>query len=511
MRRVEAGLLAIALIAVTVLGPTSARAQVATPRATARVEPIEVRVMTFNVWLGGVQVDLGQVVAAIAAADADVVGLQEAEGHTRQIAAALGWPYVDERMQVISRYPLLDPPGANGRYTFVAVRPGAVFAIANVHLPSDPYGPEAVRDGASPDDVLALEKGTRLPFVQPVLARLPELTEEGIPVVLTGDFNSPSPLDWTEQAAAAREQVRYPLDWPVGAAALAAGFRDTFREAHPDPLARPGLTWTPGYPIPTLRPNETFDRIDWILAAGDVDVLASEVVGEVGNPDVDIAVTPWPSDHRGVVSDLRLAPGAPPFLVAVDRRLLTPGEELVVRYHAPGEEGDRVSLVPAGGAAASDALMSLPPQESFVDGAMVFGTGTLSAGDYEAVLTAADGSELARIPFHIQDPNAEPSLSVAGSSVITGTPITVRWENAPGNKWDWVGIYAAGDPDLDNYLAYLYTDAAFAGSVTFAETELGGALPPGEYEARLMRDDGYVVLATAPFTVTAGASAIDNA
>ena len=73
----------------------------------------------------------------------------------------------------------------------------------------------------------------------------------------------------------------------------------------------------------------------------------------------------------------------------------------------------------------------------------------------------------------------------------------------PGTEWDWVGIYATGDSDLYNYLGFLYTEAEPEGSVTFDEEALGEALPPGDYEARLMRDDGYVILATAPFTVSA--------
>lgn len=486
------------------LGPvTMAGAQVATPAAAASQEPFEMRVMTFNVWVGGVQVDMAQVAAAIQAADADVVGLQEAEGHTRQIADALGWQYVDERTQIISRLPLIDPSGANGLYVFIQPRPGAVIAIANVHLPSDPYGPEAVRDGAAAEEVLALEEETRLAALQPWLDRLPELVAAGIPVILTGDFNTPSALDWTEASAVARDQILYPLAWPVSVAAFQSGFRDTFREAHPDPVQRPGLTWTPGYPAPFVRPNETLDRIDWVLAAGDVEVMSSEVVGEDGNPDVDIAVTPWPSDHRGVVSTLRLTPGAPPLLVAVNQRAVTRGDEIIVRFHAPGEEGDRVSLVSAGDDPATDALMSLPPRESIVDGALAFGTAALPPGLYEAALTGADGAVLASIPFHVLAPGAIPSVRVEHPSLAVGEPITVSWENAPGAKWDWIGLYAAGDPDLYTYLGFLYTEAEIAGAVTFDAEALGGELPPGDYEARLMHDDGYVVLATTPFTVVA--------
>ena len=77
------------------------------------------------------------------------------------------------------------------------------------------------------------------------------------------------------------------------------------------------------------------DRIDWVLAAGDVDVLASEVVGETNNPDVDIPDMPYSSDHRGVVSTFRVVPGTAPLLVAVAERVVSQGDEIVVRYHAP--------------------------------------------------------------------------------------------------------------------------------------------------------------------------------
>lgn len=486
--------------------PWSGAAQSATPAPVSTpavsAAPAEVRVMSFNIWVGGEQVDLGQVVAAIQASDADVVGLQEAEGRTREIADALGWQYADERMQIISRLPLLAPADAEGRYIFVQVRPGAVFAMGNVHLPSDPYGPEAVRDGETAEGVLQLEAETRLPVLQPVLDHLPALADAGIPFLLTGDFNTPSSLDWTEDTSAARDQVAYPLAWPVSEAAFAAGLQDTFRTAHPDPVARPGLTWTPGYPNPIIREGETQDRIDWVLASSAVEVLDSQVVGESDNPDVDIAVMPYPSDHRGVVSTLRLTPGTPPVMIAVDTRRVTQGDPLVVRYHAPGEDGERLGVVPQG-ADVADVLMSLPPRESFVDGSDTFGTATLPAGSYDAVLIGADGSELSRTPFHVLAPGTQPTLTVANASAPSGEPIAVSWQNAPGMKFDWLAIYEAGDPDLSNYWAYIYTGGEIAGSVAFDTEAIGGPLDPGDYEVRLLHDDGYVVLATAPFTVTA--------
>jgi hypothetical protein len=114
---------------------------------------------------GGDVVDFGKVIEAIEGAQADIVGLQEAEGNTRRIAGALGWPYWSDRLHVVSRLPLIDPPGAKGEYVLVQVRPGAVFALANVHLTSDPYGPCAVRDGKSLRQILRLERRTRLPEI----------------------------------------------------------------------------------------------------------------------------------------------------------------------------------------------------------------------------------------------------------------------------------------------------------------------------------------------------------
>jgi len=80
--------------------------------------------MTFNIWLGGDVVDFGKVVEAIQAANADIVDLQEPNGNIHRITDALGWQHVSERMHLISRFPLIDPPGANGLYLFVQLAPG---------------------------------------------------------------------------------------------------------------------------------------------------------------------------------------------------------------------------------------------------------------------------------------------------------------------------------------------------------------------------------------------------
>jgi len=188
--------------------------------ATAN-DPIELRVMTFNIEWGGTNISFDNVVQAIRRSDADIVGIQEAEGNLERLAAELGW-YYNLRNYVISKYPLIEPQEADGRYVFVEVSPGKIVALANVHLPSDPGGVEMLRDGATLEDVLAMERATRLPTLQPYLVILPALVEHGIPVFLTGDFNSPSYQDWTEAAVGTRPFLSSAVDWPATASGRAA-------------------------------------------------------------------------------------------------------------------------------------------------------------------------------------------------------------------------------------------------------------------------------------------------
>lgn len=140
------------------------------------------------------------------------------------------------------------------------------------------------------------------------------------------------------------------------AAVEAAGFSDTFRAANPDPTTDPGRTWTYGYPYPRLDANETIDRINYVFASAEVVVLASQVVGDPGTPDVDSAVSLYRSDHRAVVSTVQVDPVEPPVFVAVEQVRVAVGERFAVR----------------------------------------FGSGGIAPGEYAVVLTGAEYQELSR-------------------------------------------------------------------------------------------------------------------
>jgi len=477
---------------------------------------IALKVLSFNIEWGGGHVRFDSVIEAIETAGADVVGIQEAEGRLREIADRLGW-YANERNYVISRYRLIDPPGADGRYLLVEVAPGQVVAMANVHLPSDPYGPYWIRDGRDAEPVRDLERAARLPKIQPYLQVLPALVAGGMPVFITGDFNAPSHLDWTEATVGARAHMRYAMDWPVSRAVEAAGFRDAWRAVHPDPALDPGLTWYAGRPAIAAwnpEPADPLDRIDFVWFAGAADPVHARLVGEPGGPGVDLAVTPWPSDHRAVLVEFQLRPATMPRLVAAERRVVELGAAVQVLRHDPtGGEG---SLVLARGEPGGGVRMvqTLPLQSGQRD--LVLDSAQLGPGWYQLVLTDAQRRSVARNDFWVRDPAAPVTVQVAGQDFQGGQPIPVSWHNGPGYRNDWLGIFPAGAPqDSEQPLAFAYLGARSAGGMLLqAETveyswplpedAAGWPLPPGRYVARLLMDDSFRVLAQSePFTVTA--------
>lgn len=479
----------------------------ATKAPTPPPTPMTLKVMTFNIEYGGDEVDFDRIVEAVTKAAPDVVGVQEAEGNTAKLAKALGWPYFNARTQIISRLPIIDPSGADGAYVFIEASPGRVVAMGNVHLPSDPYGPYDVRDGKTAEQVLELERTTRLAALKPQLDSLPALASRGVPVFLTGDFNSPSHLDWTAATVGARSHVKYALDWPVSQALADAGMTDSYRAIHPDPMTDPGLTWWAGRPLIDgyPDPSEPQDRIDIVYSGGPATATATDIVGEPGRPDVAITVTPWGTDHRGVVSTFTVTPALPPTFVAVGSRLIAPGDPLVVSYGGiePGVGG--ITVVKPGGDPANSSIASgaTGPDPTPVGTVQISSSGW-APGAYEAVGVEPTTRAIVRAPFWVGAPGDGPTLTTSKASYAKGESIVVSWANAPGNKWDWIGVYAAGgDPLNDSYLEYIYTKTTIAATGSIDEAAEGDwPLPPGKYEAHYLLDDGYVSLAKVRFTIT---------
>lgn len=463
-------------------------------------KPVELRVMTFNIEWGGTNISFDNVVEAIRRSKAEIVGIQEAEGNLQRLAAELGWHY-NLRNYAISKYPLVEPQDADGRYVFVEVSPGKIVALTNVHLPSDPSGVERIRDGAPLEEVIALERATRLPALQPYLAILPALAERGIPVFLTGDFNSPSHQDWTEAAVGTRPFLRYAVEWPISRAVTDAGFSDSWREVHVDPVNDPGLTWWAARPpLESYAPgsDDPQDRIDFVWYAGPAEVRDSILVGEEGRTDVSISVTPWPSDHRGVVSTFSVTPADMPVVLAIGQRVYRAGEDVEVIFRGASQRATAVIT-----RLADDGSRTATIEQPIKSGARNrLASSTFAPGHYQISVAGQEAGELQN-EFWILDGERETAIEIVGESFVVGQEIPFSWSNAPGNRNDYVAVYLPGSAaqyesgDYEIGLPWAYIDALPEGQSQLDASNAGWGwpVPPGTYVMRLMKDDGYDILA----------------
>jgi exonuclease III len=466
--------------------------------------------MAFNIEWGGAHVSFEKVVETIRRAEPDIVAVQEAEGNLGRLAAELGWHY-DRRNHVIARHRLIDPPGADGRYVFVEITSGLVVAVANVHLPSDPYGEDWIRDGHAVDEVIALERRVRLPALRPFLTVLPQLAADGIPVFLAGDFNSPSHEDWAPAAINRWPYRRYSVDWPVAKAVEAAGFRDSYRERHSDPLEHPGFTWWADRPrIPDYNPgppDSWQSRIDFLWYAGPAQVTQSTLVGENGAAGVTIEVSPWPSDHRAVLSDFVVEAAPMPPLVAANRRLFRSGEPVSVVYRNRTAAGALVmaSLSAGSGRGTSSRRIAVASERGILE----LNELLPASGRYRLVLEDSQRQIVSQNHFWVLPADAKPVIETANESYGQGAPLSLAWRNAPGNRYDWVAIYPAASIAKEAYLAWAHVDARIEGQMTLDASHAVGdwPLPPDRYVARLMTDDGFELLAeSAPFEIRGAAA-----
>lgn len=294
--------------------------------------PLKVRVMSFNAWGAGGNADkpIDETVAVLEAVDADIIGLQEtqlegeicsgdicpARGESRApaIAEALGYYcYIQTADNtalwsnaILSRWPIAGPTSNDLGVKIEA--PGRTIYAFNVHFWDYPYQPfqfagipyETAPFLSTPEEGVEAARAARGDAVDLLVSELGQAGDADA-IFVTGDFNEPSWRDWTQQA---KESGRHPqaVSFPATRMLEDAGLTDTYRAVHPDEMADPGFTWTP-----TTAPDDPadhHDRIDYVFARGlSLSVAGANIVGEA-TPAAEIAITPWPSDHRAMVADV---------------------------------------------------------------------------------------------------------------------------------------------------------------------------------------------------------------
>jgi exodeoxyribonuclease-3 len=287
----------------------------------AQIEESSVKVMSYNIYRGGTHRGqaLSQTAKVIQEAKADIVGVQETRSpggvNAEKLAQLLGWNhYVNPRNTVIlTRYEIVERKRDGIK---VKLPSGHEAYIFNLHLPSNPYQPYqllSIRPKShkhwdtpfikTESEAIAGARKARGRENATLLRQIRSLPDKETPVFVVGDFNEPSHLDWTEEAA---KSGRHPIKvaYPTSLEMAKAGFADAWRTIYPDEMKKPGFTWSPL--AKADDPKDHHDRIDFVYFKGkSVEVTDVKIVGE-NKENSDIVVSPYPSDHRAVIATFTL-------------------------------------------------------------------------------------------------------------------------------------------------------------------------------------------------------------
>lgn len=318
----------------------------------------ELTFLTFNIWQEGTSVPNGlqKISDVIIETNPDVVCFTEVRNYknqdwTTKIVNSLAQKgqeyfrgYTGGDVSFISKYPL-----ENGKHLFndqgTVVSfdlnvDGNIIIVSGAHLDYTYYASylprgyhggdpnwELIDDGiGNPlpnknlDSIQAYNlKSTR---DEAIASFINSVKSESRPVVLMGDFNEPSFLDWTEHTKYMFDHNGLVIPWHATKKLHQEGFTDAFRAFYPNEVTNPGFTW-PSYAHEKESTSWTpladeRDRIDYIFYKGNgIKIKDISIVGpkesyvynklETLNTDkekFEANHLPWPSDHKAIKAKL---------------------------------------------------------------------------------------------------------------------------------------------------------------------------------------------------------------
>lgn len=320
----------------------------------------ELTFLSFNVWQEGTSVPNGleKIRDVILETNPDVVCFVEVRNYnnedwTTKLVNALQTKettyfrgYAGGDVSFISKYPL-----ENGTQIFSNSDKGTVvkfelklegtsIIVVGAHLDYTYYASNLPRgyNGGTPNwDLIDDGNGRPNPIIdidsilayglksardEAVISFIEAMQKESKPIVLMGDFNEPSFLDWTANTKNKFDHHGVEVDWNVTKELSENGYVDAYRNFYPNEVLNPGFTWpslahekksTSWTPLADER-----DRLDYIFFKGSpISVLDVSIVGpkqayvrnQIATLDTDHETfiaehLPWPSDHKAVFAKL---------------------------------------------------------------------------------------------------------------------------------------------------------------------------------------------------------------
>lgn len=316
----------------------------------------DVDFMSFNVWQEGTSVPNGltKIRDVILKADPDIIGFVEVRNYNSQDwttkiidqLSASGRKYyrgyAGGDVSLISKYPITASTltGAGAVSAFDIKINSNTIIVAVAHLDYTHYACYLPRgyNGGTPDwNMIDDGKGNPKPVtdVNAVLSyNLTSTRDEEIaafidfaksktdPLILMGDFNEPSCLDWISSTTSMFDHNGLVVPWQSTLALKNNDFIDSYREFFPDPAVNPGISW-PSYANEvgttswTPKSDER-DRIDFIFHKGNkIKTKYCSLVGPKSSYAKNVLTTtftsndnfiaydlPWPSDHKAMFATL---------------------------------------------------------------------------------------------------------------------------------------------------------------------------------------------------------------
>lgn len=241
----------------------------------------DLTVLSWNVWHGGHSKTYPEkgcegIIGILKKSQADVILMVETYGAAPMIADSLGYEYnlISNNLCIFSRYPIVK------KYSFPDVIDTFNFGGVEIDMEGTPvrlfdtwihYLPDMrlVPTDKTEKEILAWDDaGTRDEEIRKIIGVIQPMIAESdrIPLIVGGDFNSHSHLDWTEATRNLYNHGGAVVNWTVSKEMEAARFKDSFREIHPDPVKNIGITWLTD--ADSLETVNRQDRIDFIYYQG---------------------------------------------------------------------------------------------------------------------------------------------------------------------------------------------------------------------------------------------------
>ena len=319
----------------------------------------ELSVLQFNIWQEGTVIENGfdAIVDNIIHVNPDLVTFSEVRNYNNvdfidHLIAELekkGSTYYGEASEstgIISKYPIVEQtviyPYVNDQGSIlkaVIEIENNTVALYSAHLDYKHYACYLPRGYSgetwqklelpitNPDSILAANrKSKRLEAIERfIIDAKNEIQKEHI-VILGGDLNEPSHLDWQEETKNLWDHNGAVVNWDCSMVLYNNGFKDSYREIYPDAVNYPGftfpsdnldvpiskLTWAPDadererIDFIYYYPHQNISLEDVIIVGPSSSIVRSEREVEQSKDKFILPPSTWPTDHKAVLSKFKI-------------------------------------------------------------------------------------------------------------------------------------------------------------------------------------------------------------